>query len=159
MQRSLSSTRPRIKRLLKHFKLKERNKTVVTLSFIWLEDNFIYAQWEWTSFWNISSPFYVGQSTKKAVYAEPHRLAADIKMHMFACIRFCSIVNWQKVRAVLCVEARQAVSSVFVEWRSELSSGYNRHTVAVMCSMTESKSTVANTIHCCLLGFCLTRAK
>lgn len=119
MQRSLSSTRPRIKRLLKHFKLKERNKTVVTLAFIRLEDNFIYAQWEWTSFWNISSPFYVGQSTKKAVYAEPHRLAADIKMHMFACIRFCSIVNWQKVRAVLCVEARQASTKTELSLWSE----------------------------------------
>ena len=58
----------------------------------------------------------------------------------------------------MCVNAWQAVSSVSVKWRSELSSGYNRHTVAANW-LTESKARVANTIQCCLLSFCLTRTR
>lgn len=95
-------------------------------------------------------------STKDTIYAI-FTSCWHYKAHIHMC--FCVIIKWQKVLPVVCVEAWQATSSASLEWRSELSSGYNRHTVAAMCRLTENKTSVANTIQCCLSGLCLTRAK
>jgi len=77
--------------------------------------------------------------------------AADIRDAHNPHARSGVIVSRQKVLAALCVEARHAGSSVSVEWRSALPSGYNRLAVAA----ARGRRAAIYTIRC----FCLARAK